>query len=377
MKLSFLYAKLIIFYFAFFITDTHQTIGMFYDISGFFTLSFSLFIVILSFSFVALVPHVSVNYRILCLSLLFIIYIFFNFRVEVNLGVAKLIILVSMLIVLCFSKNILENSRELVNKFLKLLVFLSVLKVMLFLLFVDISIIKLLSNPSESRFLYSFFLNPIYLARSSGLAILALIFLKKNNVIKYSAPLFIILFFGLYISGSRAPVIALLSALFVLYVYGNYKNKILTTIFGVFCSSLVVIVFQNELMKIILSFFVRNNDSLDSAVEDRFSLLLIAKEMFLNNKFLGEGLGAFANYSYLGYPHNLIMEVLSELGILGGLFLLLTFIAGMKLRKSDLFFIFFIYTFINSLSSGSLSNNVAILIVVIWGSYIKYKYVIN
>ena len=282
-----------------------------------------------------------------------------------------------MLIVLCVNKSTLENNKNLLNDFLKLVVFLSVLKVILFLLFVDVSFLKLVTNPSEGRFLYSFFLNPIYLARSCGLSILALIFLKKYDVIKFSIPLFIILFLGLYISGSRAPVISLFAAFFVMYMYGNYKNKALTIILGTSFSFLVAIVFQNQITKALVSFFIRDNTSMDSAVESRFSLLLIAKEMFLNNKLFGEGLGAFSSYSYLGYPHNLIMEVLSELGIVGGLFLLLTIITGMKLPKKDFFFISFVFLLINSLSSGSLSNNVAILVVVVWGGYIKDKHVIN
>ena len=360
-------------YFAFVMTDTHQTIGIFFDLNGFFSAAISLFFVFLTFLSFASKSKITVNGNSFFASTLFVIYLLFNFLIDSNIGIAKLITLASVLFILCMNKNIFCNDKGLVNNLLEWIIVLSVLKVIIFLLFVDINILHLLANPSKGRFLYSYFLNPIYLARSCGLAILALIFLQRNRLNRVSLLLFIILFLGLYIAGSRGPVMALLGVFYAKFIFGPYKNKSVITIVMVVFTGFIAVAFSNE----IYGFFVREDTSIESSLAVRFELLIIAKDMFIKNIFFGEGLGSFSNHSYLGYPHNLIMEVLSELGLIGGFYLLLISIAGVKLPKDDVFFLMFVFIFLNANFSGNFSNNVGILIVVFFGHYLKGKRVNN
>lgn len=359
-------------------TDSHQTLGMFFDVSGYFNVSMNIALIILTLVFVILKKNLYINTKIFSLSLLFVVYLFFNFELESNLGIAKLFMLVSILTILVLNKSMLTSNRGLVGLFLKWIIILSSIKVILFLLLVDISFINLISNPSQVRFQYSYFLNPIYLARSCGLAVLALMFLSEDKLNKVIiSSLYIILFLGLYMSGSRAPVLALIAVFITKYAFSNQKEKYITLMLSFVFASFLMIAFHQELYSIFHGFIVRDNDSIDSAIEDRFTLLLTAKNMFLNHPIFGEGLGSFSYYSYLGYPHNIFMEVLSELGLVGAIFLFLLLVTGFRLPKNDIFFLMFFFCFVNALSSGSFSNNVAILIVVFWGRYLKNKHVNN
>jgi O-antigen ligase len=100
----------------------------------------------------------------------------------------------------------------------------------------------------------------------------------------------------------------------------------------------------------------------------------IALELFFKRPFLGVGIGGFSSYSFamegfeqFNYPHNILLEVLCEMGIFGFLFFFLNVFFGFKhlirLNKvyshsclEKVFLSLFVFTFLNSLTCGHIAN---------------------
>jgi O-antigen ligase len=108
------------------------------------------------------------------------------------------------------------------------------------------------------------------------------------------------------------------------------------------------------------------NDFIKSGgVVVRITLWDIAIKMFLDNYIFGAGLGGFETnfYSTLGaqlhYPHNIILEVLSELGIIGFILFCIVFVLTLlKLKNYSIkIFILFLFSFYLALFSKDLSSN--------------------
>lgn len=74
----------------------------------------------------------------------------------------------------------------------------------------------------------------------------------------------------------------------------------------------------------------------DSAIHTRIASYKIAWEMFSESPIIGKGLGSFNGYNNLEwtkiqkYPHNIILEILAELGIIGLLIFTVLFIVIIK-----------------------------------------------
>lgn len=70
----------------------------------------------------------------------------------------------------------------------------------------------------------------------------------------------------------------------------------------------------------------------DSAIHTRIASYKIAWEMFTESPLIGKGLGSFNGYKNLEwttiqkYPHNIILEILSEMGIIGMLVFIVLYI---------------------------------------------------
>ncbi|MFX0197390.1 MAG: O-antigen ligase family protein [Candidatus Hodarchaeota archaeon] len=109
---------------------------------------------------------------------------------------------------------------------------------------------------------------------------------------------------------------------------------------------------------------------------ERLENAKIALRLFYNYPLLGVGIGGFSVYSFeiegverFKYPHNILLEVLSEMGLAGfSLFFLITFFAFRYLIRLNslnlyrevylpkVFLSFLIFTFLNALVSQNIAN---------------------
>jgi O-antigen ligase len=192
-----------------------------------------------------------------------------------------------------------------------------------------------------------------------------------NNKIKLI--LTITLFGILFITGARGPIVFLLLT-FILY--GSYiiliKRKInLKKI--ILSSSIVLLILIPLSSKINLDqIFERSINRLfalttnsDSAANDRITrYLFVLEKTDSNNLLLGHGFGSFGieyeKKDLRSYPHNIFLEFLFELGIIGlFLFLFLLYLVSSRLfyNKKFLLFAIFIFLLLNSMKSLSISDS--------------------
>jgi len=111
-----------------------------------------------------------------------------------------------------------------------------------------------------------------------------------------------------------------------------------------------------------------------------------AKNLFFDNPIKGAGTAGFGHFSILSYPHNMFLELASELGILGVLaciiLVLYTAYLGIKLLRNKkasflelnlnrTFCAIFIFTLINSQVSGAVYGNYQLWFAIagIWTLY--------
>lgn len=323
-------------------------------------LNISAFLLIMVFSFLKTSHTLVIEVRFLfpCLLLLLLA---FNVSFESNLGLSKSLAMISTACLIFYNRGLFDKQSN-IDYFLHSIIVISLLKLFVFFLFLNINPISLLTNPAETRFLYSLYFNPIYLARSCGLGLIAAMFVKNKLYIRMAIILTLIL--GLYISGSRGPILAL-AVILLFYAIKSESVGILSKVF-----ILVSLVFSSFFV-LSSEFILRGNDSAEGAFEIRFKLINQAYELFIDNVIFGSGLGSFQNVSVLGYPHNILLEVSSELGLLGILVFSYIISNGVMKLRTTFFGVALIYTLFNSMFSGSIANNIAVL----WFSLFCFRYI--
>ncbi len=177
------------------------------------------------------------------------------------------------------------------------------------------------------------------------------IFLSQTSILKRSAALGVtlVLLAGLASTYSRSAWIASAVLLMMLVIYyKQYKMMGLTA-----CAIIIIILAVPELRDLTVGMFNRLLDifagSADDSSKIRMMLGIAAMHMFFDSYMLGVGFRGFpemfTNYfstqKSIGVvePHNVIYEILAELGVIGfGLFLLLMIaiyrVAASNIRRS-------------------------------------------
>lgn len=227
-------------------------------------------------------------------------------------------------------------------------------------------------------------INPIWLARLVGeVAIMTYFILsKKWAVLKYV--LMTILLIILLASGSKGPLIALLISIIAIDVFYSNKSVTLKYLLKTYFKSILVITSGIVFIRfVVLNFFdleyiISRFSILDAESQygelSRMNLISRAVDYFFENPLLGKGIGAFGvlthGYDYRRYPHNIFIEALTELGLVGFLLILfsisivfISFIKRVRLKKytedHNLTFrvlgALFIFYFINANVSGDLT----------------------
>lgn len=228
------------------------------------------------------------------------------------------------------------------------------------------------------------------LGRTNGLgALLIIILLMYPSGIKLGYKLLggvlaLFTLFTLGISGSRMPLIAFFLCLFVLMGLSLYRergkvmvNKGLYTICAFLFTILLIAVplysagvFETAALRFTTLAESNNGGASASGRIDRYE---VAGDMIVSDPILGNGIGSFnMNYQGLdsnGYPHNIFLELFSEMGVVGVILGSLLFLRGMAavrrrpgedsraliLRLGV--FIGFLFLFLNANVSGDLNEN--------------------
>jgi len=197
------------------------------------------------------------------------------------------------------------------------------------------------------------------------------VFGKFYNKYKYLINSFvlIILSYGIYLSGLRGSILFILIIITTIFLYNLFRNKInLEKIIYFIISVLTILslIYFNNPKDEVLDFrykaffkFYDDSEYTEGSIMDRFGGYKLALKMFSEKPIIGYGLGSFRSYydndflKMLKYPHNIFLEALAEMGLIGFsiiLFLLITIFIG-AFRYSISTFFFLIYPFGLSLFS--------------------------
>ncbi|MBS4190671.1 O-antigen ligase family protein [Bacillus sp. FJAT-49705] len=230
------------------------------------------------------------------------------------------------------------------------------------------------------------------LARLNGVALIILIFLfligessKKVKLISFFS--IILVSFVLFSTGSRMPLVAFaLSLIYALYksvrikrgfIYIRKGTKVLLASIILGSVILVGLATKGFFDTIIYRFSVLFTES--SSADGRTERMESAFDTFQNHVIFGGGIGSFPLY-YSGldasdYPHNIVLEILSELGLVGlfifSLYFILSIYRGMILKIDRSRFnnsvhltviCLFIYYLANSMVSGDINSNRALYV---------------
>lgn len=228
--------------------------------------------------------------------------------------------------------------------------------------------------------------NVISVARISGLGIISVVglfFLQWTKGYKklIGVVLLFLLIFSLFGTASRGPLIALAISLVIFIPLAfRFSLKELSITYNKGIVSLFLLF--GAIVTFLTSFIKRgyfdtmldrvNALRLESAVWGRTTRFEAAAGMFSESPILGKGIGSFSYFyrssEIIDYPHNIFLELSSELGLFGlFLFLVLltySFLCFFRYFKTNrlneyqiVIFISVIYLLINANVSGDINGN--------------------
>lgn len=164
---------------------------------------------------------------------------------------------------------------------------------------------------------------------------------RIGDIKKYTCLLLLLLYFTLVVlSGSRGALLSLLGVV-TTYLFFNSKNRLISFLFiSLFCFSVISIIvsFSSELFGDIDFFrgylITGSQDDLSAMI--RLGAYTNAISQFINNPVFGD---LSLERTTLFYPHNIFVEILMSLGIVGGgayiLYIMLVFFMSIKLMKQQ------------------------------------------
>jgi O-antigen ligase len=180
---------------------------------------------------------------------------------------------------------------------------------------------------SSDRFVIASTYDPIQLARAMGLGLLIALALVLGGARAWlrtaallALPPLTVAFFA---AGSRGPLLGLIAGALVLGALSlqsaDARRRLLLVVpVGLVAAFVVGRVVPGQSITRVLSFISGS----DTQGEDRIALWHAAWRVFGDHPVLGLGTGGFGSLSNLyDYPHNLVLEVAAELGVVGLLLL--------------------------------------------------------
>lgn len=213
-------------------------------------------------------------------------------------------------------------------------------------------------------------LNPIALSTIGCLTILNSIFHILNKENKFIFKLFLLfgIIAGCYIvsaSGARGPVVALVATIIFFISTLSIFMKILSLFFvliGVYILYNIMILVQENLDLHSIDRFTSTGAANDASVLGRIQMFNGALNQFIEHPLTGSALEELTTKYY---PHNLLLESLMSLGILGGImFIYLNIYIILKSKKImestpnlRWIFGFHLFFFVFSFSSGAIWNS--------------------
>jgi len=169
-------------------------------------------------------------------------------------------------------------------------------------------------------------LNTIYFGHigTTGIVLsMYLLFKRRTNFVK-TFLIVVILMFSFFVmmrAGSRSPVLAL-TVILLFWIFARGKNIVFGTVIIAVIASLILI-FLEPILSFMGNFSPVMESRLRLAIFQQYSggrdhLAQDAINIFLDSPLIGKQFALFDNYGGFIYSHNIILDALMGLGIIGG-----------------------------------------------------------
>lgn len=225
--------------------------------------------------------------------------------------------------------------------------------------------------------------NTVGLGRTAamGVVIITMLFLFNKNMSKFkrvfSLAMMVVLLIVLFLTGARMALLSLVAVLLAFVVFKAFKvendkvyinKKSIKVASSMLVVPLLLLPFYESLEFMLTRLTYMFNESGVGSYSQRTELYTIALQMWNGNFFVGDGIGSYT-ISFDGvderyYPHNIVLEVASELGLVGLaifiVWLIAPFVMSNQIKSNHLqitVLLIFIYTFLNTNTTGDLNDN--------------------
>lgn len=301
------------------------------------------------------IRHIEIIVNLLKPWVLFCIYLFINYFFYSHFGInqayslKKITLFVLKGIVPAFFISIwlLLSKKNTIERVERAIVGYSIIQVYFLL--------KYYLSGNDFRRLTIFGLNPIWLARELGLGTLASFSIFKGKIGKILV--MSILIFGIFLTRSRGPLLALAMTLLVLYsikLFSSKKYKQLAPIIVIITIFLAIIILDVGMVE----YFTRGESSflMEKNVRSRINLYIAAWNDFIESPIMGKGIG---NYCHQGhnYPHNIFLELLAETGLIGFILFIIALKPKNMLYFNNTFSLYMLFALLTTMFSGDLEKN--------------------
>ena len=219
--------------------------------------------------------------------------------------------------------------------------------------------------------------NPIWVSRLCMVGLTLAIFAPKLQI-TLLVPLFAFSCYGIWQTQTRGTIVAFLIAICIFYLaetkfkkWSLSRNKLAVGATAILGAMIIIVALANYGR---FSFEGRlgilvDRDAFvsDENYVDRVKKISEAMSRFYDRPVFGVGLGGFSETGERAYPHNLIVELLLETGLLGSsLFLMFIGFSISASRKDKILFLLIVESFLFSMTSGDLMGNFEVFL---FGTY--------
>lgn len=228
-------------------------------------------------------------------------------------------------------------------------------------------------NPLEYGRFTAFGSNTIALGRAAALSLAAgaVRSIWRPKILPVMAPVMLLSIWALVGSGSRGPAVATVLALAVLVIVRTTQkgtSRWVPVVVGLASAGGAAYLWQSAPQAAITRFTGVASGVLGTSIETRLQLIATAAQVIRDHPLAGVGTGAFSRYTNLAvYPHNMLLELWSENGILAVVMILIVLVTalvrgGRCMRRhpgiaSDFLMIALITSITNAMVSGDLNDN--------------------
>jgi O-antigen ligase len=206
---------------------------------------------------------------------------------------------------------------------------------------------------------------PLGLARNLAIGLIAMTSLIKNIYLKI--PIGFIFLLAMFYTGSRGPFLAIMIVLCLKIIFEAYTNKKLNFFLPIILFLMIITIFI--LYDLVLAdFFTRGSITFLSELNviTRIEIYKVALMRFFNSPLIGSGLGKFI-VGTKSYPHNLFLELLAEIGIIGFALFIIALRPMVTFNYKNPFFPYALFSLIASMFSGDLTGTKILIIPSVLG----------